>query len=163
MEKRTISTELTIYSSEKELSGDNKALLEKARDARESAYAPYSEFHVGASLLLEDGSIVSGSNQENMAYPSGLCAERVAFFYYGAHHRGKKIVRLAITASSTEFPSDHPVTPCGACRQAMLEYELLQNSPIQILMQGSSGNVFSVESVQELLPLFFLENGLKKH
>jgi len=127
-----------------------------------SAYAPYSKFHVGAAILLDDGTIVKGNNQENVAYPSGLCAERVALFYASSSFPGKKILKIAISAMSEEFEVDYPITPCGACRQALLEYENNHESDIEVLLAGQSGKVIVVPSISWLLPLSFSEGKLKR-
>ncbi|MEZ4800470.1 MAG: cytidine deaminase [Flavobacteriales bacterium] len=161
MNKKVLSTEWEVISSISDLSPTDQNLLSAAKEAVESAYAPYSQFSVGAALLLEDGTIIKGNNQENAAYPSGLCAERVAFFWAGANHPGKKIVSVAITAKSDVVKTDHPITPCGACRQSMLEYELNQKSDITILMQGTSGMIYKMIGVKQLLPLYFNEDGLR--
>lgn len=161
MNKKVLSTEWEVISSVSDLSPIDQELLLAAKQAVESAYAPYSQFSVGAALLLEDGTIIKGNNQENAAYPSGLCAERVAFFWAGANYPGKKIVSIAITAKSDVVKTDHPITPCGACRQSMLEYELNQKSDITILMQGTSGMIYKMVGVKQLLPLYFNEDGLR--
>lgn len=164
MENLWFKTHIESYDSASELSSrEEEHLLEQATDAMSRAYAPYSRFHVGAAVLLENGEVVLGNNQENMAYPSGLCAERVAFYHAGANHPGVKIRAIALTAGSKEFPSDHPVAPCGACRQVMLEYESNQESPIVMIMRGVTGKVFRLEGVAQLLPLSFNEEGLKHH
>lgn len=161
MQKIILHTEIDCYDSPDELQDSEQQLLHAATEALENAYAPYSRFKVGAALLLENGLIVKGNNQENMAYPSGLCAERVAIFAAGANFPGISIKMIAITAASIDFPSDHPIAPCGACRQSMLEYELNQKQPIVIIMRGSIGNTYRASGVQQLLPLFFYETGLK--
>ncbi|MGY6561745.1 MAG: cytidine deaminase [Luteibaculaceae bacterium] len=150
------------FDSIEDLSDFDKILLLEAQKATEMSYAPYSEFNVGAALRLEDGTIIHGSNQENMAFPSGLCAERVAFFHAGAMHKGKKIVAVAITAVSKKFDVKKPIFPCGACRQSMVEYEQMQDEPISIIMGGKLGKIIKVQSVKSLLPLLFHENDLKK-
>ena len=134
-------------------------LIKAAHEALSSAYAPYSQFQVGAALLLEDGSIVKGSNQENAAYPSGLCAERVAFFSAGSQHPGKKIMAAAVT---TSYPMEHPISPCGACRQVMAEYELKQQTSIKLLLCSHDGSVMVVNNSRDLLPLYFSGEWLKK-
>ncbi len=161
MQKITIQTEIECYENSDELHVSEQQLLTLAGEAKDSAYAPYSRFKVGAALLLEDGTIVKGNNQENVAYPSGLCAERVAIFAAGANFPGKRIKKIAITAASMDFPSDHPVAPCGACRQTMLEYELNQGEEIVIIMKGTTGKTYRSISVRQLLPLFFHEDALK--
>jgi cytidine deaminase len=110
---------------------------------------------------LEDGRTIQGNNQENAAYPSGLCAERVAIFAAGANFPGIDITAIAITASSATFTSGDPVTPCGSCRQSMLEYELKQNAPIEVYLLSPSGQVIRIPSVSQLLPLYFESKNLR--
>ena len=129
--------------------------MNKAQEARESAYAPYSNFRVGVAIRLESGEIVIGNNQENAAYPSGLCAERVAIFYVGAAYPNEKIVEIAITARSQNQILDQPIGPCGACRQSMLEYEQKQNSSIPVYFTGETGSIIKVESIKDFLPFGF--------
>jgi cytidine deaminase len=156
-----IQTEIEELNSPLDLPGDEQQLLINASIAKENAYAPYSKFKVGAALTLANGQTILGNNQENMAYPSGLCAERVAFFAAGAQYPGMAIHKIAITAASDNFPSNHPIAPCGACRQAMLEYEMNQKSPITLIMRGTAGKVYRMKGISQLLPLFFHEEGLK--
>jgi cytidine deaminase len=156
-----IQTEIEELNSPLDLPGDEQQLLINASIAKENAYAPYSKFKVGAALILANGETILGNNQENMAYPSGLCAERVAFFAAGAQYPGMAIHTIALTAASDNFPSNHPIAPCGACRQAMLEYEMNQKSPITLIMRGTTGKVYRVIGISQLLPLFFHEEGLK--
>jgi len=155
VEKRHVGFDLTVYSSEEELSPEDLKLLEKARQAREGAYAPYSGFKVGAALMLESGELVIGSNQENASFPSGLCAERVAVFQAGARYPDALIKSIAITATGRVARLKIPAAPCGNCRQSMLEYESRQGHPIRILMQGEEGIIYECPSVASLLPLGF--------
>ncbi len=155
MQKQTHSFELTIFNDIEELSLDDKSLLLRAVEARKKAYAPYSKFQVGAALVLENGVIVIGNNQENACYPSGLCAERVAIYHAGANYPGERIRTLAITATSENYAVDRPAAPCGNCRQSISEYEVKQGTPIRILMMGETGKVLQCESVADLLPLAF--------
>jgi cytidine deaminase len=155
MRKIEISTSATIYKDISELSVDDNMLMNKAIEAKEKAYAPYSKFNVGAALLLENGEIVLGNNQENAAYPSGMCAERVAVYYAGATFPGVKIKKLAITASSTITKVDKPVGPCGACRQTLSEYEIKQKEPFKVLLMGEVGEIIIMDSLLSLLPLSF--------
>lgn len=129
--------------------------MSKALEARSKAYAPYSKFSVGCAVLLEDGTILQGNNQENAAYPSGLCAERVAIFAAGANHPGKVISKLAIAASPMDDSLHKPVPPCGACRQSIAEYENSQKKPIELLFMGADGPVMRSNSISDLLPLIF--------
>ncbi|SCY44763.1 cytidine deaminase [Nonlabens sp. Hel1_33_55] len=134
--------------------------MDEAIVARSNAYAPYSKFTVGCALMLENGEIIHGNNQENAAYPSGLCAERVAIFAAGANYPGVAIVRMAITASPVDDSFEKPVPPCGACRQSIAEYESRQDQPIEIFFMGASGTVARSGSLADLLPLIFDRNYL---
>ncbi|MCI5055012.1 MAG: cytidine deaminase [Flavobacteriales bacterium] len=143
------------------LAKEDRDLLEIAERASKNAYAPYSRFHVGAAVRLDNGFVIEGNNQENIAYPSGLCAERVAIFSASAQYPNAEIEAIAIYASSTEFKVENPVTPCGACRQVLAEYELKQKRSIKLLLSGQTEQIFEIESASILLPLLFNENGLK--
>lgn len=157
-----IKTCVTQYDSLNELSAEEQQLMQKAVETADKAYAPYSHFYVGAALLLENGKIITGNNQENIAYPSGLCAERVAIFNAGSLYPEVPVKTIAITAKSTRFKVDKPVSPCGACRQSMSEYEHRHNNKIKVLLMGESGGVYEIGSIQDLLPLVFNESGLKE-
>ena len=126
-----------------------------AVEVRKNAYAPYSKFRVGVAILLDNGEIVLGSNQENAAYPSGLCAERVAVFYAGAVYPEAKILKMAITAASDTNQTMAPIPPCGSCRQSMAEYEIKQETPIEIYFMGEIGAIYKSESLKNLLPFMF--------
>ena len=131
-------------------------LLAQALEATTHAYAPHSRFHVGCALLMADGAVVVGNNQENIAYPSGLCAERVAFFHAGATGKGDQIRKVAIRASSQRKSINSPAMPCGACRQVMVEYEQMNAEPFVLLSQGETGEILRLLGVQQnLLPLHF--------
>ena len=155
MKEIKISSSAIVYNDIEELSKDDKLLMNKAIDARKKAYAPYSKFNVGAALLLENGEIVLGNNQENAAYPSGMCAERVAIWAAGATYPGVKIIKLAISASSTITKVDKPVGPCGACRQSLSEYEIKQKQAFPLLFMGEVGEIVKTESLLSLLPFSF--------
>lgn len=161
-EKIQIVTNLSVYPSVDELDEVSLQLHLAAKTALKNAYAPYSEFKVGAALLLENGEIILGNNQENAAYPSGLCAERVAFFAAGANHPGVKIMAAAIVAGSEKYEVTEPVSPCGACRQVMAEYETKQKLAIPVIFSGETGSIFKVDAVGDLLPLKFNGSFLKK-
>ncbi|MFI5202889.1 MAG: cytidine deaminase [Flavobacteriales bacterium] len=141
---------------------DEQALLQRAIKASEGAYAPYSAFYVGAALILDSGEIITGNNQENAAYPLGLCAERVAFFAAMANHPKAKIIKCAIYAHSENIRVDEPVAPCGACRQAMSEYEDKQRCDITLVLSGQHGKIARIHGVHELLPLRFGRKSLGK-
>ena len=137
-----------------ELTDSDKLLIEAAKEATKRSYAPYSHFNVGAAALLDDGTIVTGSNQENAAYPSGLCAERTTLFHVGSEYPDKAITILAIAASNSEGFTEQPVTPCGACRQVMLEAEQRYHRPIRVLMYGTAC-IYETRGTKDLLPLSF--------
>ena len=160
MKKIKIEAELEVYEDFSELPQDIQQLMKDAFAARDSAYAPYSEFHVGAALLLSNGEIVKGSNQENAAYPSGLCAERTAIYYAGANFPDEKLEVMAISATGKRKPSTTPIPPCGACRQAIAEYEVKQKQPVMIYFMGASGKVFKSDSLSNLLPFIFTQEYL---
>lgn len=155
MKEININTSFTVFSSVSELPEDVQDLMQHAVDIRKKAYAPYSKFRVGTALLLDNGQIVLGSNQENAAYPSGLCAERVAIFQSGALYPEAKILKIAVTAASDTNPTLAPIPPCGACRQSISEYEFKQDTPIEIYFMGESGEVYKSNSIENLLPLSF--------
>ena len=134
--------------------------METAHQARKKAYAPYSQFAVGAALLLENSIVVTGNNQENASYPSGLCAERTAIYAAGANHPDSKILLMAIVAGSNKNKTDKPIPPCGACRQAISEYDINQKQPITIYFMGETGKVIRSNSLANLLPLVFDKNVL---
>ncbi|MFH1320180.1 MAG: cytidine deaminase [Bacteroidota bacterium] len=160
--KILIKSEIKEYNSIEELSGQDKKLLDHARDAADLSYAPYSNFYVGAALLLENGKILKGNNQENVSYPSGLCAERVAIFAAGAQYPDTPIKAIAITAKSKKNKITEPVAPCGACRQVMAEYENRYQSNIRLILMGEVGKIYIIESVKNILPLMFNAEWLKK-
>ena len=155
MKQIKITSSATVYSNLGELSTEDKMLMNKAIEARGNAYAPYSKFHVGAALLLDNGEIVLGNNQENAAYPSGMCAERVAIWQAGSLFPGVKIKKLAISASSTITKVDKPIGPCGACRQTLSEYEINQKEPFPVIFMGEVGEIVKTPSLLSLLPFSF--------
>lgn len=148
-----------------ELSEESRLLVEKAKEATRSAYAPYSRFHVGAAILLADGTVIKGSNQENAAYPSGICAERTAAYYASASHPDVAMTKIAIAAwtrlgknqdlPDTECFQRRPISPCGACRQALLEYEH-RFGPVEVILYGLD-RIYIFPSVASLLPFSFTE------
>lgn len=160
MNEIIITTKLTTFDSVQELPKEIQKLMEQAVMVRENAYAPYSKFRVGAAILLDNGKIILGSNQENAAYPSGLCAERVAIFYAGSNYPEARILKMAITAASDNDKINNPVPPCGSCRQSIGEYEIKQESPIEIYFMGESGSIYKSDSLINLLPFIFDKNSL---
>ena len=154
MQELTLNIQV-IVKQEDELTPQELALLDEARRATYRSYAPYSHFSVGAAVQLEDGIIVAGSNQENAAYPSGLCAERTAVFFAGSQHPDIPIRRICIVARDTEGHFlRRPISPCGACRQVLLEAEQRAGSDIEVLLYGTEG-IYIVRSIKDLLPLSF--------
>jgi cytidine deaminase len=139
-----------------ELTEQDKKCVEQSLKAREGAYAPYSQFSVGASLLLDNGEFVLGNNQENRAYPSGLCAERVALFHFGANYKDRIIKAIAITANNKELNYKEMIKPCGACLQVIAEYELKQKEKIRMILYSDTNKVMIAEGVENFLPMIFL-------
>ncbi|MBD3864418.1 MAG: cytidine deaminase [Olleya marilimosa] len=160
MKEVKIETTLQVYDNISDVAEDVQSLMSKASEARNNAYAPYSKFSVGAAILLDNGEIVTGSNQENASYPSGLCAERTAIYYAGAKYPKAKFVKMAIIAGSQIHPTLTPIPPCGACRQAIAEYEVKQDIPIELFFMGETGKVVRSNSLANLLPLIFDKSAL---
>lgn len=160
MNEITIKTTFTLFENMGELPAEVKDLMDQAVAIRKTAYAPYSKFRVGVAILLDNGKIVLGSNQENAAYPSGLCAERTAIFYTGANYPEAKMLTMAISAASDSNPTTSPIPPCGACRQSIAEYEFKQEAAIEIYFMGETGNIYKSDSLKNLLPLTFDKNFL---
>lgn len=155
MKNIEIKSSATLYNDISELEKEDKQLMEKAIEARKKAYAPYSKFSVGAALLLDNGVVVLGNNQENAAYPSGMCAERVAIWRAGSEYPEMKVLKMAISASSSMSKVDKPVGPCGACRQSLSEYEIKQKQAFPILFMGEVGEIIKTNSLNVLLPFSF--------
>lgn len=145
---------------EEELQGDDLRLVEAAKEAVKRAYVPYSQFRVGAAVLLENGEIICGSNQENAAYPSGTCAERTALFYAGARYPDIAVKALAVAAYNKGQYLSAPIPPCGACRQVILETEMRAGHPLHILLYGTAGT-YVTEGISNLLPLVFTAENMK--
>ena len=162
METKKITTEFFEYKSSDELPADEKQLIELARKASKYAYAPYSNFYVGAAVLLENGKIITANNQENAAYPSGMCAERVAVFSAVAQNPGIAVKAVAVSVSSAIADINNAVSPCGSCRQVLAEYEVYYNKDIKVIMAGTTGPVITSVSIKNLLPLLFSSKNLKK-
>ncbi|RNL82601.1 cytidine deaminase [Sinomicrobium pectinilyticum] len=160
MKEVEITSRLMVYDNTDELPETIRVLMQKAVEARKNAYAPYSRFKVGAALLLENGEVVIGNNQENASYPSGLCAERVAVYHAGARYPDVKIRAMAISAASDNRTVLTPIPPCGACRQSLAEYEVKQAEPMELYFMGETGKVVKAASVKDLLPLLFDKSNL---
>lgn len=159
MKKLKIEIQADFCTME-ELAEDERKLLESAINATENSYANYSHFHVGAAVLLTDGSVIIGANQENAAFPSGLCAERTALFAAQANKPNQAVKMLAIAASNDKGIMVNPVTPCGACRQVMIEIENRYGTPMEILLYGSKG-IYRFHSAKDLLPFSFVADSMK--
>ena len=155
-----VTSNFEVYDAVEELPETIQDLMKEAVLARDNAYAPYSQFKVGAALVLDNQEVVTGSNQENASYPSGLCAERTAIYYAGARYPEAQIENIAISAKSMKHKVDAPVPPCGACRQALVEYEVKQKAEIAVYFMGESGKVMKANSIKDLLPLIFDNSAL---
>ena len=160
MKTINVTTQFLVYENLQELPSDIQSLMQQAITIRKKAYAPYSKFRVGAAILLDNNMVILGSNQENAAYPSGLCAERVAIFQAGSIYSEAKIMKIAISATSDLNPNTTPIPPCGSCRQAIAEYEFKQDFPIEIYFMGESGDIYKSDSLKNLLPFTFDKNFL---
>jgi cytidine deaminase len=151
----------TILKEAGELDEESKMLMDKATAALPVAYAPYSNFRVATALLLDDGTVVTGTNQENAAYPSGMCAERVALFTVASQHPGKRIMKLLVLAKINGELSLAPASSCGPCRQVMLEFEQRQSQPFQVIMQSQDRQWVKAPSAASLLPFCFSNASLR--
>lgn len=160
MKEHEIKIKFKAYTSVEELDNDDNTLCAEAVKALKNSHSPYSKFRVGVALKLQSGKVLHASNQENVAYPSGLCAERVALFHWGANHADDPIETMAITAQTDEFKLTQPVTSCGACLQVLAEYEKKQGKPIKMLLYCQGGPVWSATGVESFLPFLFFEDRL---
>lgn len=160
--KQDLNIHFEVYKNISELDDTEKKLFETASEIRKTAYAPYSEFFVGCAILLEKGEIIVGNNQENAAYPSGLCAERTAIYWLAANHPGQEIKKIFVVGGPKNEVADNniPIPPCGSCRQSILEYESKQSSPIEIYFASTQGKTVKCYSVKDLLPFSFDKNYL---
>lgn len=154
MTSKEIKIAYLEYELIDQLEPQDRELAQAAIEAISGSYAPYSNFNVGAAVRLEDGEIIKGANQENAAYPSGLCAERTALFYAGANRTDKAVIAIAIAAGQNGVLCDNPATPCGACRQVMAQYQLKGGKPMSVILVGAK-RVWRFEKVDDLLPLIF--------
>jgi cytidine deaminase len=153
MKTVNITAKISVCSYN-ELTIEEKILVDSAKEATARAYAPYSKFSVGAAAQLENGEVITGNNQENVAFPSGLCAERTTLFYAGSRYPDHAVNALAIAASTAGDFLDKPISPCGACRQVVLETEMRYNKPVKLILYGKK-EIYIVESIRDLLPLAF--------
>lgn len=160
MKKERFICPYTVFDNLDEMDPQDAELMRQAHEATRSAYAPYSKFNVGAAVRLSNGEIVTGNNIENAAYPSGLCAERVAMFSAMAKYPGVPFESLAVTAHSQTKLIAEPVAPCGACRQVMVEVEQLSKRPLRVMCQGQEGPIMVFEGIESLMPFIFLDKSL---
>jgi cytidine deaminase len=158
MKQINLNTKIVVCNYE-ELNENEKKLIDVAKKASQRAYAIYSNFQVGSAILLDNKEIISGNNQENAAFPSGLCAERTTLFYANSRYPEEKPVMMAMAAYTNNNFTDQPITPCGACRQVILEAENRYKTPIRILLYGKE-NIYIIQSIKDLLPLSFGESQL---
>jgi len=161
MEKKEFQFSFDVYNSIDELDNDDMMLLSEAQKVTEYSYAPYSKFHVGAVAKLSDGKIISGSNQENVSFPAGICAERVLLSAISSLHSNAHIKTIAISYKNENGKSDHPISPCGICRQSLQEYEQRMKHPIRLILGGMEGKIFVLPNTSLLLPLAFTSDELK--
>lgn len=160
MTNHEIKISFIEYPALTDLDITDQLLCNEAVKALKNSHSPYSKFRVGAALRLQSGRIIHGSNQENVAYPSGLCAERVALFYWGANYPDDPIEAMAVTASTDEFKLNQPITSCGSCLQVMAEYEKKQTSPVRYLLYCYDGPVWVINGIESFLPFLFFEERL---
>lgn len=152
---KEIKISFQVIPSYMELNETEKKLFDAAKAVRENAYANYSNFLVGCALILDNGEIITGSNQENAAYPSGLCAERTTIYWTSANFPNAQIEKIFVIGAPRNMVSSQPIPPCGACRQSILEYEAKQNHPIEIYFATLEGEIFKAKSIRDLLPFSF--------
>ena len=155
MEEREIKFTLLVFKNTSEISAEDNALINAAKAAIDNAYAPYSNFKVAAAILLENGQTVTGTNQENASFPAGICAEGTALSAASSLYPNISIKKIAITVKRDKNPIDRPLAPCGICRQRILEYETRFDSKIEIILTGETGDIYSVKTVKDLMPLNF--------
>lgn len=162
VQEAIIQTIYKVYADDTFLGLVDRDLVNKARSVALKAYAPYSGFNVGAVALMDNGAIISGTNQENASYPIGLCAERVLLAAISSIAMDQKILTMAISYQTNLVKSNKPVAPCGICRQSLVEFENRFDSPLRLLLSGSSGEVYEISSVSDLLPFSFKSENLGK-
>ena len=162
MNTSAVTLRYETYQNIQELSKTDQMLCKNAEQALRTSHSPYSNFKVGTAVLLGNAQVVLGSNQENIAYPSGLCAERVALFHIGCNYPNETIKTIAITAFTEKFDIKNPITSCGACLQVMIEAERRQKAPIEVIFYCLNGQIIKVKDVKTLLPFAFVEDRLAK-
>ncbi len=161
MRTQDIVAKIQVYTID-ECNEEKKKLIEAAKEATKRAYAPYSKFHVGAALLLENGEIITGSNQENAAYPTTLCAERTAIFYANSQNPDMPISTIAVAAFADGDFTEEACAPCGSCRQVISEVENRYGKPVSVIMYGKK-HIYEVSTIQSLLPLSFGKENLPEN
>ena len=161
MKKESVSFNITVFDSIDELNEQDAMLLKEARKVTQFAYAPYSNFHVGAFAKLENGKTVSGTNQENASFPAGICAERTLMSTASSLYPGVAIETIAISYNNVNGKSDTPVSPCGICRQSFVEFSDRTQKPIRMILSGREGEVQVIENARDLLPLVFAAEDMK--
>lgn len=150
-----LTSKIIVYEDRSEVPADILSLIFKAEEAAKRAYAPYSNFHVGAAILLNNGQVVTGSNQENAVFPAGLCAERTAAFSASAQYPEVPFSKIVITAINPVEVLKEPVSPCGSCRQVLFEYENKFKQPVEVILTGQEGPIYHFSCVADLLPYTF--------
>ncbi len=161
MKHQQYNFQFEIYDSINDLDKDDSELLQKAIETTNHAYAPYSNFFVGAAARLKDGAIITGANQENASFPVGICAERVLLSSVSSQHPSTAIETIAISYDNRNGESDKPIAPCGLCRQTLFEYEQRQQQPIRLILGGMEGEVYIIEKASLLLPLSFTKEDME--
>ena len=162
MKEKKFEFSFDVHDSIEELNANDKQLLIEARNVTDQAYAPYSNFHVGAAARLSNNKIVTGTNQENASYPIGICAERVLLSAVSSLYPGVPIEAMAVSYQSKKVKSDHPISPCGMCRQALQEFEGRTSTRIRLILGGLEGKVYVIRSASQLLPLAFTSEELSR-
>ena len=162
MKEIQLNTQFTKYTTINELSEQQQMLIEKAYEFASKAYVPYSNFRVGCAILLDNGEVVGGNNQENASYPAGICAERTALSVAASLYPTSKPVTMGIVVNDKNYHLDLPTAPCGICRQSINEVEAKFNAPIEIIFPGENGSFYGAKSIESLLPLSFKPTNLKK-
>ncbi|WP_018674577.1 cytidine deaminase [Riemerella columbina] len=153
--QKTFQIDFEVFENEHTLNDIEQQLFKAAKEARANAYAPYSQFLVGCAILLENGEIISGSNQENAAYPSGLCAERTTIYWASANYPNVEIKKLFVIGAPKDAITSTAIPPCGSCRQSILEYEAKQKTPIEIYFASVEGEIYKTKCIRDLLPFSF--------
>jgi len=160
MDKQKLEIQYTVFKNREDVSDEDNVLIDRAKEVSLNAYSPYSEFKVGAAVLLDNGTFFTANNQENAAYPEGLCAERIALFYAMAQFPNQKIKSIAVYGHHSKVELAHFIAPCGGCRQVMLECEQRGDEKMRILLSGDDGEVLLIEGVENLLPFQFSKKDL---